>query len=279
MTSVLHSTSEQYANPIAETLAPLFEKLLADSSPFTHVVAATSSNAKSVLPRVSARLNVPTVSDVTSLTHDAAAGTTTFTRPIYAGNAIATVRAPADIAIKFFTVRGTAFAPAPAQDSAATDTAVEPVEVADPPTVHIKTTIAKSDRPDLGVASRVVSGGRALKNAETFQNTLYPLADVLGAAVGASRAAVDAGYADNSLQVGQTGKVVAPELYMALGISGAIQHLAGMKDSKLIVAINKVRSSAIFEIASSRQVRMRMLPFSKWLMLGLLPTSLTPSQN
>lgn len=240
MTSVLHSTSPQYAEPVAEIVSPLFEKLLSDS-PFTHVVSSTSSFAKSVLPRVSARLNAPTISDITSLEHDASANSTTFTRPIYAGNAIATVRAPAKVSIKFFTVRGTAFSPAPEQETSAADKVVEPVEVVDPPTVHIKTTIAKSDRPDLGVASRVVSGGRALKNAETFQKTLYPLADALGAAVGASRAAVDAGYADNSLQVGQTGKVVAPELYIALGISGAIQHLAGMKDSKLIVAINKVR--------------------------------------
>ncbi|KAF5312912.1 hypothetical protein D9619_002552 [Psilocybe cf. subviscida] len=249
VTTVLHSTSPQYAEPLPETLSPLFEKLLSDSTPFTHVVSATSSTAKSVLPRVAARLDVPTVSDVISVEHDAAEGSTTFTRPIYAGNAIATVRAPSKIPIKFFTVRGTAFAPALAQDSAAADKAVDAVEVADPITTHLKTTIAKSDRPDLGVASRVVSGGRALKNAETFEKTLYPLADALGAAVGASRAAVDAGYADNSLQVGQTGKVVAPELYMALGISGAIQHLAGMKDSKLIVAINKDADAPIFQVA------------------------------
>ncbi|KAJ2931213.1 hypothetical protein H1R20_g5801, partial [Candolleomyces eurysporus] len=236
LTSVLHSTSSQYAEPLPEVLTPLFEKLLSDSS-FTHVVSATSSSAKSVLPRVSARLDAPTVSDVTSVEHDASTNSTTFTRPIYAGNAIATVKAPSAIPIKFFTVRGTAFAPTPSEDGASVEAKeVEPVQVADPLTQHIKTTIAKSDRPDLGVASRVVSGGRALKDAKTFEATLYPLADVLGAAVGASRAAVDSGYADNSLQVGQTGKVVAPELYMALGISGAIQHLAGMKDSKLIVA-------------------------------------------
>lgn len=173
--------------------------------------------------------------------HDAADSSTTFTRPIYAGNAIATVRAPSSVSIKFFTVRSTAFSAASIQEGADAETlAVDPVDVPDSPTQHLKTTIAKSDRPDLGVASRVISGGRALKDANTFASTLYPLADVLGAAVGASRAAVDAGYADNSLQVGQTGKVVAPELYMALGISGAIQHLAGMKDSKLIVAVNKV---------------------------------------
>lgn len=171
--------------------------------------------------------------------HDSAANSTTFTRPIYAGNAIATVKAPSSIRIKFFTVRNTAFAAAPSTDAEVEDKVLDPVEVDDPPTQHLQTLLTKSDRPDLGVASRVVSGGRALKNAETFESTLYPLADALGAAV-AGRRVPRAGYAVNSLQVGQTGKVVAPELYMAFGISGAIQHLAGMKDSKLIVAVNKV---------------------------------------
>jgi len=208
-------------------------------SPFTHVVSAHSAFAKSLLPRVAAKVDSPPVSDVTSLEHDAPSNSTTFTRLIYAGNAIATVKAPSSVNVKFFTVRATAFKTAGEGSSEAKLKQVDPIE-ADSPTEHIKTELAKSDRPDLGSASRVVSGGRALKNAETFQKTLDPLADLLGAAVGASRAAVDAGYADNSLQVGQTGKVIAPELYMALGISGAIQHLAGMKDSKLIVAINKV---------------------------------------
>ena len=244
LSAILHSTSESYAQLLPETLSPLFEKLLSGPSPFTHVVSSTSSLAKSLLPRVAARLDVPAVSDATSVEHDEASNSTIFTRPIYAGNAIATVRSPSSIPIKFFTVRGTAFNAAEQDASSPVEAkAIDPVEVSDAATDHIKTTIAKSDRPDLGVAARVVSGGRALKDKETFTATLFPLADVLGAAVGASRAAVDAGYADNSLQVGQTGKVVAPELYMALGISGAIQHLAGMKDSKLIVAINKVSKS------------------------------------
>ncbi|KAG5353732.1 hypothetical protein E4T56_gene6879 [Termitomyces sp. T112] len=250
LTSILHSASSQYAEPLPETVSPLLEKLLSGSTPFTHIVSSTSSFAKSLLPRVAAKLDVPSVSDVTSVAHDASSNSTTFTRPIYAGNAIATVRAPSSIPLKFFTVRGTAFTAAQAQDSSQAEaSSIEPVEVSDSPTEHIKSTFTKSDRPDLGVAGRVVSGGRALKNAETFASTLYPLADALGAAVGASRAAVDAGYADNSLQVGQTGKVVAPELYMAVGISGAIQHLAGMKDSKLIVAINKDPDAPIFQVA------------------------------
>jgi len=250
LSTLLHCASPQYGTLLPETVSPLFEKLLSQNTPFTHVVSAHSSTAKSILPRVAARLDVPAVSDVTSLKHDAASGSTTFTRPIYAGNAISTVRAPPSIPIKFFTVRSTAFAAAGAEDAAEIEVkTLDPIEVSDAPTEHVGTSLTKSDRPDLGVASRVVSGGRALKNAETFQSTLYPLADALGAAVGASRAAVDAGYADNSLQVGQTGKVVAPELYMALGISGAIQHLGGMKDSKLIVAINKDPDAPIFQVA------------------------------
>jgi len=252
LTSLLHASSPQYTTPIPETVSPLLEKLLLSGSPYTHVVSAHSSSAKSLLPRTAARLDVPAVSDITSVEHDSSSNTTTFTRPIYAGNAIATVQAPSSIPIKFFTVRSTAFKAAPEEDSASVgDKAVDPVDVADPPSEHIKTELSKSDRPDLGVASRIVSGGRALKNAKTFKATLEPLADALGAAIGASRAAVDAGYADNSLQVGQTGKVVAPELYIAVGISGAIQHLAGMKDSKLIVAINKDPDAPIFQVADA----------------------------
>ncbi|TCD60037.1 Electron transfer flavoprotein alpha-subunit [Steccherinum ochraceum] len=250
LNTLLHASAAQYAAPIPETISPLLESLLSGSK-YTHVVSAHSSSAKSLLPRVAAKLDVPAISDVTSVDHDSSSNATTFTRPIYAGNAIATVRASSNIPIKFFTVRSTAFKAAEASSAEAKASAIDAVEVTDPPTVHIKTEITKSDRPDLGVASRVVSGGRALKNAETFKATLEPLADVLGAAIGASRAAVDAGYADNSLQVGQTGKVVAPELYMALGISGAIQHLAGMKDSKLIVAVNKDPDAPIFQVADA----------------------------
>ncbi|KIM69795.1 hypothetical protein SCLCIDRAFT_1208332 [Scleroderma citrinum Foug A] len=247
--TLLHAASPQYSTPLPETITPLFEKLLSEQSPFTHVVSAHSSSAKSILPRVAAKLDLPAVSDITSVQHDQSSNSTTFTRPIYAGNAISTVRASKSIPIKFFTVRSTAFSAAAPADAEARIESIDAVPIADPSTEHISTSLTKSDRPDLGVASRVVSGGRALKNAETFKATLDPLADVLGAAVGASRAAVDAGYADNSLQVGQTGKVVAPELYMAIGISGAIQHLAGMKDSKLIVAINKDPDAPIFQIA------------------------------
>ena len=271
LNSIIHSTSPQYANPLPETLSPLLEKLLSDSA-FTHVLSSTSSAAKSLLPRVAARLDAPTLSDITSLEHDSASNSTTFIRPIYAGNAIATVRAPSSISIKFFTVRSTAFSPAEstAGDGDAAVRTIEPVDVPNASTEHLKTTIAKSDRPELGVASRVVSGGRALKDDERFASILNPLADVLGAALGASRAAVDAGFADNSMQVGQTGKVVAPELYIAIGISGAIQHLAGMKDSKLIVAINKVRDTflsiwwpLVDKLYSFLKIRTRTHRFSK----------------
>ncbi|KAJ3933568.1 MAG: DHS-like NAD/FAD-binding domain-containing protein [Lentinula lateritia] len=249
LTSLLHSTSDLYAEQLPETLSPLLEKLLSDSE-YTHVVSTPSSLAKSLLPRVAAKLDVPSVSEITSLEHDSSSNSTTFTRPIYAGNAISTVRLPSSVPIKFFTVRATNFDPAPFEESQEIEVkAIDPVDVPNCPTKHISTQLAKSDRPDLSVAGRVVSGGRPLKNAETFAATLDPLADVLGAALGASRAAVDAGYVDNSLQVGQTGKVVAPELYMAIGISGAIQHLAGMKDSKMIVAVNKDPDAPIFQVA------------------------------
>ncbi|KAH7108416.1 electron transfer flavoprotein alpha-subunit [Auriculariales sp. MPI-PUGE-AT-0066] len=249
ISAVLHATSPQFKASLPEAVAPLLKQAI-ESGSFTHVVSAHTSSAKSILPRVAALLDVPAVSDVTSVSHDEASSSTTFTRPIYAGNAIATVKASDAIPLKFFTVRSTAFEAAPVANGASAEAkALDIVDAAKLPTEHIKTTITKSDRPELGVASRVVSGGRALKDADTFNKTLEPLADVLGAAIGASRAAVDAGYADNSLQVGQTGKVVAPELYIALGISGAIQHLAGMKDSKLIVAVNKDADAPIFQVA------------------------------
>jgi electron transfer flavoprotein alpha subunit len=157
------------------------------------------------------------------------------------------VRAGKDIPLKVVTVRPTSFTPLSGSSGEVSATEIAPVEdnSISSLTKHLETSLSTSDRPDLGTAKKVVSGGRALKNRETFQSTLEPLAEILGAAVGASRAAVDAGYADNSLQVGQTGKIVAPELYIAIGISGAIQHLAGMKDSKMIVAINKVRTGQL----------------------------------
>ncbi|KAG8835037.1 Electron transfer flavoprotein alpha-subunit [Serendipita sp. 399] len=253
LSGVLHSSSDLYSPPLPETLTPLFKSILSSSSDakYTHFFSAHSSAAKSILPRVAAVLDLPAVSDITSLSYSSSDDATTFTRPIYAGNAIATVRAGKEIPLKIVTVRATSFSPLPPPSS---ETEVETKEV---PVIeenaeltkHMETTVSTSDRPDLGVAKKVVSGGRALKNKETFKKTLEPLAEVLGAAVGASRAAVDAGYADNSLQVGQTGKIVAPELYMAIGISGAIQHLAGMKDSKMIVAINKDPDAPIFQVA------------------------------
>lgn len=200
---------------------------------FTHVVAAHSAFGKNIMPRLSALLDVQQISDVVEI-HDEA----TFVRPIYAGNAIATVKS--SDAIKVLTIRGTAF-PA-AEEGSGSAAAVEESSVdpkAESSTTWVSENLAKSERPDLGTASKVVSGGRGLKDKDNFDKLMPPLADALGAAIGASRAAVDSGFADNSLQVGQTGKVVAPQLYLAVGISGAIQHLAGMKDSKVIAAINK----------------------------------------
>lgn len=194
-----------------------------------------------MMPRVAALLDTQQVSDITAIESE-----NTFVRPIYAGNAIATVESTDDI--KIVTIRGTAFAAAEIGSGSATvEDGVDPkVESS---TEWISEDLATSDRPDLATAPRVVSGGRGLKSKDKFDEVMLPLADALGAAVGASRAAVDDGYADNSLQVGQTGKVVAPQLYLAVGISGAIQHLAGMKDSKVIAAINKDGDAPIFQVA------------------------------
>jgi electron transfer flavoprotein alpha subunit len=208
---------------------------------YTHVFAGHTAFGKDVMPRVAALLDSQQISDITAIE-----GESTFVRPIYAGNAIATVESSDPV--KIVTIRGTAFAPAEmAQGNAAVEDGVDPK--AEAPKEWVSEDLAKSDRPDLATAGKVVSGGRGLKSKDDFDKIMLPLADALGAAVGASRAAVDSGYADNSLQVGQTGKVVAPQLYMAVGISGAIQHLAGMKDSKVIAAINKDGDAPIFQVA------------------------------
>lgn len=201
-------------------------------------MAGHSAVGRDIVPRVSALLDASQISDIIEVN-----GEKEFTRPIYAGNALATVKTNDGTVV--FTVRGTAFDAAQVEGGSAS---VEEVDVGSPaaPTTFIKEVLNESSRPDLATAPRVVSGGRALKSSDGFAKYIEPLADKLNAAVGASRAAVDSGYADNALQVGQTGKIVAPELYVAVGISGAIQHLAGMKDSKTIVAINKVRWSVDF---------------------------------
>ncbi|KAJ1966866.1 Electron transfer flavoprotein alpha-subunit [Dispira parvispora] len=228
-----------YDHGLPEVYAPLLveaqKKLAAD-----YIVAGHTAFGKNILPRVAALLDVAPISDITAVESG-----DTFVRPIYAGNAIATVKSKDPI--KVLTVRTTAF---PAAQVGSNQAAVESASAAEKPalTQWVSEELSKSDRPELSSARIVVSGGRALKSKENFA-MVYELADTLGAAVGASRAAVDAGYCDNSLQVGQTGKIVAPDLYFALGISGAIQHLAGMKDSKVIVAVNKDADSPIFQIA------------------------------
>ncbi|GEO00294.1 electron transfer flavoprotein subunit alpha [Novosphingobium sediminis] len=235
---VLKADDAAYANALAENVAPLVAGLMADYDAF---VAPATTTGKNIAPRVAALLDVMQVSDILSVE-----GPKTFTRPIYAGNAIATVESTdAKIVV---TVRGTAFAKAEATGGSA---AVEAVGGAGDAglSAFMGSEIAKSERPELTSAKIIVSGGRALKDAETFQSVITPLADKLGAGIGASRAAVDAGYVPNDYQVGQTGKIVAPEVYIAVGISGAIQHLAGMKDSKTIIAINKDEDAPIFQVA------------------------------
>ncbi len=230
--------SAAYGHALAENIAPLIVDLMASHDAF---VAPATTTGKNVAPRVAALLDVMQISDILSVE-----GEKTFTRPIYAGNAIASVEsADAKLVI---TVRGTAFAKAAAEGgSAAVEAVAGPGDAG--LSSYVGSEIAKSERPELTSAKIIVSGGRALKDSDTFQQVIFPLADKLGAAVGASRAAVDAGYVPNDYQVGQTGKIVAPEVYIAVGISGAIQHLAGMKDSKTIIAINKDEDAPIFQVA------------------------------
>lgn len=228
-----------HAQPLAATIAPQLAELAAGHS---HVFGPSTTFGKDLMPRVAALLGAPQISDVM-----AAERATRFKRPIYAGNAIITVEVPADRQI-VATVRVASYQPVATQATAAPIVAANPAAAVPTHTRFVSVTAARSDRPDLQTAAKVVSGGRALGSAENFQ-ILYSLADKLGAAVGASRAAVDAGYAANDMQVGQTGKIIAPELYLAFGISGAIQHLTGIKDARTIVAINKDAEAPIFEVA------------------------------
>ena len=234
---VLHADGAPLKKQLAEAMEALVVPMMAG---YDAVFIAATTTGKNIAPRIAAKLDVMQLSEVTDVI-DAS----TFERPIYAGNAILTVKS--SDAKKVVTVRGTAFDAAGNDGSAAVETVAAP---AGPfKSEFVSEEMVKSDRPELAGAKRVVSGGRALGSAEEFQRVIFPLADKLGAAVGASRAAVDAGYAPNDYQVGQTGKIVAPELYVAIGISGAIQHLAGMKDSKVIVAINKDEEAPIFQVA------------------------------
>ena len=235
---VIHADGASLKDGLAENLAA---QVLAIAANYSHILFPATASGKNVAPRVAAKLDVAQISDITKVD-----GPDTFERPIYAGNAIATVQS-AD-SVKVITVRTTGFDPAAATSGSA---AVETKDaVADAgKSAFVGREVTKSDRPELTAAKIIVSGGRALGSAEKFNEVITPLADKLGAAIGASRAAVDAGYAPNDLQVGQTGKIVAPQLYIAAGISGAIQHLAGMKDSKVIVAINKDPEAPIFSVA------------------------------
>ncbi|KAL4941924.1 hypothetical protein BDV06DRAFT_235749 [Aspergillus oleicola] len=238
--NVVAVENEAYEKGLPENYAPLLIENIKKGE-YTHIVAGHSAFGKSLLPRVAALLDVQQVSDITAIESE-----DTFIRPIYAGNAILTVQSTDPI--KIITVRGTAF-----QDAEATGGSASVTDGTDPKspaqTEWVSEELSVSERPDLATATRVVSGGRGLKSKEEFDRIMVPLADSLGAAIGASRAAVDSGFADNSLQVGQTGKNVAPQLYLSVGISGAIQHLAGMKDSKVIAAINKDADAPIFQVA------------------------------
>ena len=235
---VLHADEAGLAHGLAENVAA---QVLALAAGYTHILFPATAGGKNVAPRVAARLDVGQVSDITRVDSP-----DTFERPIYAGNAMATVQATD--AVKVITVRTTGFDPAASQGGSATVEVVSALADGGK-SRYVGSEIAKNDRPELTAAKIIVSGGRALGSSEKFAEVITPLADKLGAAMGASRAAVDAGYAPNDWQVGQTGKIVAPQLYVACGISGAIQHLAGMKDSKVIVAINKDPEAPIFSVA------------------------------
>jgi electron transfer flavoprotein alpha subunit len=238
VTKVLHADADLFANPVAEDLAALLVGL---AGGYDTLLAASTSTGKNVMPRVAAQLDVAQISDIIEVL-----GPDTFKRYIYAGNALATVKSLD--AKRVVTVRTTAFAPAEATGGSADVVSAAAIPAASGLATFKGRDVHGSERPDLTSARIVVSGGRAMGSSENF-HIIDSLADVLGAAVGASRAAVDAGYVPNDYQVGQTGKVVAPELYIAVGISGAIQHLAGMKDSKVIVAINKDEEAPIFQVA------------------------------
>ena len=238
VSKVLHADSDGLAHGLAENVCA---QVLALAANYSHILFAATASGKNIAPRVAAKLNVGQVSDVTKVDSP-----DTFERPIYAGNAIATVQS--SDAIKVITVRTTGFDPAAATGGSAVVEVLSAV-AASAQITFLGGEIAKNDRPELTSAKIIVSGGRALGSSEKFMEVITPLADKLGAAMGASRAAVDAGYAPNDWQVGQTGKIVAPQLYVACGISGAIQHLAGMKDSKVIVAINKDPEAPIFSVS------------------------------
>jgi electron transfer flavoprotein alpha subunit len=238
VSKVLVADNPAYAHALAEPLAALIVGLAGD---YSHIIFASTAVGKNVMPRVAALLDAQPISDISEVIDG-----DTFVRPIYAGNALATVKS--SDAKKVITVRAASFDPAPGEGGSATIESVA-TEAAGAGSTFLSSELSKSERPELTAAKIIVSGGRGMQNGENFTKLIDPVADKLHAAVGASRAAVDAGFVPNDYQVGQTGKVVAPDLYVAVGISGAIQHLAGMKDSKVIVAINKDEDAPIFQVA------------------------------